>query len=98
MAESDETSEELCGQLQPDLVLLHDHRPRLVGADLCRRMKRDPVNKLTPIGLIAYSQTSEEALRAREAGAADYWETPCSLRDALGRIDFFFQAEDGIRD
>src|SRR5690242_1073232 len=96
MAESDETAEELCGQLQPDLVLLHDHRPRLVGADLCRRMKRDPVNKLTPIVLISSSPTSEEALRAREAGAADYWETPCSLRDALGRIEAFLRLKNYI--
>src|ERR1700747_1099317 len=74
MAESEETAEQMCGQLQPDLVLLHDHRPRLTGANLCHRLKQDPVNKLTPIVLISSSPTPGEALRAREAGAADYWE------------------------
>jgi cyclic di-GMP phosphodiesterase len=96
MAESEETAEQLCGQLQPDLVLLHDHGPRLAGADLCRRMKRDPVNKLTPIVLISSSPTPAEALRAQEAGAADYWETPCSLRDALGRIEAFLRLKNYI--
>jgi len=96
IAESEETAEQLCGQLRPDLVLLHDRRPRLAGADLCRRMKQDPVNKLTPIVLISSSPTPAEVLRAREAGAADYWETPCSLRDALGRIEAFLRLKNYI--
>src|SRR5437016_187277 len=83
-------------QLQPDLVLLHEHHPRLAGADLCRRMKQDPLNKLTPIVLISSSPTPAEALRAREAGAADYWETPCSLRNALGRIEAFLRLKNYI--
>lgn len=96
IAESEETAEQLCCQLQPDLVLVHDHGPRLAGADLCRRLKQDPVKKLTPIVLISSSPTPAEVLRAREAGAADYWETPCSLRDALGRIEAFLRLKNYI--
>jgi len=96
IAESEEAAEQLCVQLQPDLVLLHEHHPRLAGADLCRRMKQDPLNKLTPIVLISSSPTPAEALRAREAGAADYWETPCSLRNALGRIETFLRLKNYI--
>lgn len=91
IAESEEIAEQLCGQVQPDLVLLHDHRPRLAGADLCRRLKQDPLNKLTPIVLISSSPTPAEVFRAREAGAADTWDTPCSLGDALGRIEAFLR-------
>ena len=96
IAESEETAELLCAQLRPDLVLLRDHRPRLAGADLCRRLKQDPLNKLTPIVLISSSPTPAEVLRAREAGAADSWDTACSLRDALSRIESFLRLKDYI--
>ena len=90
-SESAATAEQLCAQIQPDLVLLHDHRPRLTSAELCLRLKQDPLNKLTPVVLISSSPTPDEVKRAREAGAADFWDTPCSLRDALGRIEAFLR-------
>lgn len=98
VAESAEVAEQLCVQLQPDLVLLHDRRPRLAGAELCRRLKQDPVNKLTPTVLISPSATPAEVLQAREAGAADFWETPCSLREALSRIETFLRLKNYIDD
>src|SRR5689334_15121695 len=91
IAESEAAAEQLCVHLEPDLVLLHDQRPQLAGAELCRRLKQDPVNKLTPIVLISSSSTPAEVVRAREAGAADFWETPCLLRDALSRIEAFLR-------
>lgn len=96
VAETAEIAEQLFVQLQPDLVLLHDRRPQLAGAELCRRLKQDPVNKLTPIVVISSLPNPAEALRAREAGAADFWETPCSLRDALGRIEAFLRLKNYI--
>lgn len=96
IAQSEETAEQLCVHLQPDLVLLHDHRPWIGGAELCRRLKQDPVNKLTPVVVVSSSPTAAEAARAREAGAADFWETPCSLRDALGRIEAFLRLKNYI--
>jgi len=91
IAESEEAAQQLCQQVQPDLVLLHEHLPQLAGADLCGRLKQDPLNKLTPIVLISSSPAPAEVLRAQEAGAADLWNKPCSLRDALGRIEAFLR-------
>ena len=96
VAENEETAEQLCVQLQPDLVLLHDRHSRLAAAELCRRLKQEPINKLTPIVVISTSPTPAEALRAREAGAADLWETPCSVHDALGRIEAFLRLKSYI--
>ena len=96
IAGSEEAAEQLFAQLQPDLVLLHDQRPGLAGTELCRRLKQDPVNRLTPIVFISSSATPAEILRGQEAGAADFWETPCSLRDALGRIEAFLRLKDYI--
>lgn len=96
IAETEAAAEQLCVQLQPDLVLLHSHLPQLAATELCRRLKQDPLNELTPIVLISSSATPAEALRGREAGAADFWETPCSLRDALGRIEAFLRLKNYI--
>src|SRR5919108_160094 len=96
IAENEEAAAQLCGQLEPDLVVLRDQPPQLAGAELCRRLKQNPVNKLTPIVVISSSPAPAEVLRAQEAGAADYWETPCSLRDALGRIEAFLRLKNYI--
>lgn len=96
IAESEDTAQQLCQQVQPDLVLLHEHHPQLAGAALCRRLKQDPLNKLTPIVLVSSSPTLAEVLRAQEAGAADFWDTPGSLRDALGRIEAFLRLKSYI--
>jgi len=86
-AEDPETARQLCLQLQPDLVLLHDHLPQVRGFELCRRLKQDPLNKLTPVVLVSPAPTPTEVEQGREAGAADFWGIPSSLWDGLGRIE-----------
>lgn len=86
-ADNAESAREMCLRLQPDLVLLHDHLPGVRGAELCRRLKRDPLNQLTPVVLVSSKPTTEELHEGREAGAADFWGTPASLGEGLGRIE-----------
>lgn len=81
-----EFARQICLQLQPDLVLLHD-LPNVRGSELCRRLKQDPLNQLTPVVLVSSKPTPEELVEGREAGAADFWGMPSSLRDGLGRIE-----------
>jgi putative two-component system response regulator len=96
VAESGETAQQLCLQVQPDLVLLYEHLPQL-GAALCWQLKQDPLNKLTPIVLISSaSATPTKIAQGREAGAADFWGTPCSLQDGLGRVDTFLRLKSYI--
>src|SRR5215467_6686475 len=85
-AESPDSARQLCLQLQPDLVLLHDHLPQVRGPELCRRLKQDPLNQLTPVVLISSAPTPVEMEQSREAGAADFWGLPASLDEGLGRI------------
>src|SRR2546429_5365524 len=40
-ADNAESARRLCLELQPDLVLLHDHLPQVRGFELCRRLKED---------------------------------------------------------
>jgi len=86
-AENAESARQLCLRLQPDLVLLHDHIPQVRGYELCRRLKQDPLNQLTPVVLVSASPTPTEMEHAREAGAADFWGVPSTLREGLGRIE-----------
>src|SRR2546429_243680 len=59
-ADNAESARRLCLELQPDLVLLHDHLPQVRGFELCRRLKEDPVNHLTPVVHWILFQTSAE--------------------------------------
>jgi len=85
-AEDGESAMRECIQLQPDLVLLHDGLPDLGCFDLCRRMKGNPLNQHIPIVLIKPSPEPEDAVRGRDAGAADFWGTCDSLGEALSRV------------
>src|SRR5260370_6508079 len=85
-AEDGESALRECVHLQPDLVLLHDGLPDVGCFELCRRMKGNPLNQQIPIVLIKPSQDPEDAVRGREAGAADFWGTCCSLSEALSRV------------
>ena len=85
-AETPESARQLCLQFQPDLVLLHDHLSQVRGSELCRCLKQDPLNQLTPIVLISSAPTPMELEESREAGAADFWGVPSSLGEGLDRI------------
>ena len=85
-AENPDSARQWCLQLQPDLVLLHDHLPQVRGSELCRRLKQDPLNHLTPVVLISSTPTAIELERSREAGAADFWGMPSSFGEGLDRV------------
>lgn len=75
-----------CRQLQPDLVLLYDNLPESSCFTLCHRLKKDPLNQLTPIVLVKPCPDQWDIRRGHEAGASDIWAAPSSLWDALQRI------------
>src|SRR5215470_10691877 len=86
-ADTAESARQLSLRFQPDLVLLHDHLPGVRSPELCRRLKQDPLNQLTPIVLVSSAPTPAEREQGLEAGAADFWGRPSSLLDGLGRIE-----------
>jgi len=86
LATDRESALRICLQLQPDLVLLYDTLPGINGFELCRQIRTDPLNQLTPVVLVKPSPDQWDIYRGREAGAMDVWATPPSLWDFLGRI------------
>jgi putative two-component system response regulator len=85
------TALEECRRLQPDLVLLHDTLADITACDLCRSLKAHPANHLTLVALVMNSAGAEEAQRAREAGADDFWGIAQSRFEALSRIQILLQ-------
>ena len=75
-----------CRQFQPELVLLFDTLPETDSLTLCRRLKKDPLNQLTPVVLVKPSPDQWDIQRGHEAGASDIWSTPQSFWEALQRI------------
>ncbi len=85
-AEDGESAVRCCLQTQPDLVLLYDSLPDIGSFELCRQIRKDPLNQLTPVVLVKPSPDQWDIHGGREAGAMDVWPFPSSLLDALGRI------------
>jgi putative two-component system response regulator len=85
-AEPGESAVRCCLQTQPDLVLLVDSSPVISIFELCRQIKKDPLNQLTPVVLLKPSPDQSDTHWGLEAGAMDVWAFPSSLWDALRRI------------
>jgi putative two-component system response regulator len=81
----------LCPDLQPDLILLHDLLPDIHGMEVCRQLKADPRNRLTPVVLIASVENGSDAATARQAGADDFWRHSPSPWEALNRVQAILQ-------
>jgi len=85
-ASDSESAVECCVLMQPDLVLVYDSLRDIGSSELCRQLKKDPLNQLTPVILVKPSPDQWDIQRGREAGATDVWATPPTLWDALGRV------------
>jgi cyclic di-GMP phosphodiesterase len=82
-----ESAVRCCLEMQPDLVLLYDSLPDICSFELCRQIKKDPLNQLTPVVLLKSSPDLWDIQRGRDAGAIDIWGYPASHWDSLGRIE-----------
>ena len=81
-----ESAVKYCLQMQPDLVLLYDSLPDIGSFKVCRQIKKDPLNQLTPVVLLKPSPDLLDIQRGRDAGAMDIWTNPTSHWELLGRI------------
>lgn len=83
---------DLCAHLQPDLVLMQAGLPDVPGLEVCRRLKQDPRNRLTPVILMAdpaSDRNNDPSLQG--AGADDVWQPRPSRWEALTRVQSLLQ-------
>jgi len=86
-----ERAPDLCVHLRPDLVLVDASLPDVSGFEVCRRMKEDPRNRLTPMLMITSFSDEQNFSRAQAAGADDLWEPHPSRWEALTRVQSLMQ-------
>jgi len=70
----------------PALILLDLLLPGMKGTEICRRLRREPNTRKTPIVIISAKPVETELLVTMQLGADDYIVKPFSLRDVVARV------------
>ncbi|MGH9680872.1 MAG: response regulator, partial [Candidatus Acidiferrales bacterium] len=87
---------DLCLHLRPDLVLIEAALPDVSGLEVCRRLKEDPQNRLTPVILINTLSDDPTVAQARKAGVDDFWGPRPSRWEAITRVQSLLQLKSYI--
>jgi DNA-binding response OmpR family regulator len=70
----------------PALVLLDLMLPGISGIELCRRLRREPQTRKTPIIMLTARGSESERVAGLELGADDYVTKPFSVRELVARV------------
>lgn len=70
----------------PVLILLDLMLPGMTGTELCRRLRREPQTRRTPILMITAKSSESDRVAGLDLGADDYITKPFSVRELLARV------------
>jgi DNA-binding response OmpR family regulator len=70
----------------PALIILDLMLPGMSGLDLCRRLRREPATRRTPIIMLTARVLEEERIAGLDLGADDYITKPFSVRELMARV------------
>ena len=70
----------------PDIVILKVMIPGLDGFDVCRKLKREPATRLTPILLMTPLSAKQHRIEGLEAGADEVFASPIDTEELLTRV------------
>lgn len=70
----------------PALVILDFMLPGMSGIELCRRLRREPVTKKTPIIMLTARASEADRVQGLDLGADDYITKPFSVRELMARV------------
>ena len=71
---------------EADLVLLDVQMPRMDGFEVCRQLKKNPENRLTPVVLLTGLAATEDRIQGIEAGANEFLSKPVDRNELLARV------------
>src|SRR5436309_3688255 len=70
----------------PALVILDLMLPGMTGTELCRRLRREPSTRRTPIIILTAKVSESDRVAGLDLGADDYITKPFSVRELLARV------------
>ncbi len=70
----------------PALIILDLMLPGMSGMELCRRLRREPATRRTPIIMLTARVLEEERVAGLDLGADDYITKPFSVRELMARV------------
>lgn len=79
-------SEALNERNPPILIMLDLMLPGMSGTELCRRFRREPLTRRTPIIMLTAKGSESDRVAGLDLGADDYITKPFSVRELLARI------------
>jgi DNA-binding response OmpR family regulator len=74
---------ELCGRVQPDLVVLDLMLPGYDGIEVCRRIQKE---RPVPVLILTARDSETDLLVGLGVGADDYMTKPFSMRELVARV------------
>ncbi|HEV2912939.1 MAG TPA: response regulator transcription factor [Pyrinomonadaceae bacterium] len=76
----------LDAQASPALVILDLMLPGMSGTDICRRLRREPATRRTPIIMLTARTSEADRVSGLDLGADDYITKPFSVRELMARV------------
>jgi DNA-binding response OmpR family regulator len=76
----------LDGREPPALIILDLMLPGMSGTELCRRLRREPQTRRTPIIMLTARTSETDRVAGLDLGADDYITKPFSVRELLARV------------
>ncbi|MBA2732735.1 MAG: response regulator, partial [Acidobacteria bacterium] len=70
----------------PALVILDLMLPGMSGTELCRRLRREPATRRTPIIMLTARVSESDRVAGFDLGADDYITKPFSVRELMARV------------
>jgi DNA-binding response OmpR family regulator len=76
----------LDAQNPPSLIILDLMLPGMSGTELCRRLRREPATRRTPIIMLTARTSEADRVAGLDLGADDYITKPFSVRELMARV------------
>ena len=70
----------------PALIILDLMLPGMSGTELCRRLRREPATRRTPIIMLTARAGESDRIAGLDLGADDYITKPFSVRELMARV------------
>lgn len=70
----------------PDLILLDITMPEMDGYETCRNLRQDPATADIPVIFLSALQSTEDKVRAFQAGGVDYISKPFRVEEVHARV------------